>query len=444
VEALRVAPPEHQSARELVDNDDLAIADDVFLIAREELLGAQCVVQIGEHCRVLGVIDALTLRDMDHRLDPRHAFVGEDHDLGALIDLIVLVRAQARRQLREPPIQVGGLLRGPRDDQGRPGLIDEDAVDLVDDGIGQLPLRALVEVDHHVIPQVIETELVVGAIGDVGAVGFAPRDRAQVLIAVVIGSVVGVVDKRSLVRPSGTRLDHAHAHAQSIVDRAHPLDAVLGQVVVGCHEVSALASERVQVKRQRGHQRLALTGTHLGDLTLMQDHAPDELDVIGTKADRTARGLAHRSEGFGQQGVKRFPIRHASTELRRRRAQRLRRESLELRLERIHRLCDLLKAGYRAVVGVTKKLLEETSGHSNLPCRRSSTRDYTTGKGPDNAQDTRRGSWVDQGEDCYHGLAPRRGGNPGDHQPRKGGEVRWICSIITSSRPSIASYGEQA
>ena len=57
------------------------------------------------------------------------------------------------------------------DDQGGTGLVDEDGVHLVHDGESVAPLHELSLVDGHVVPQVIETKLVVGAVGDVRVVG---------------------------------------------------------------------------------------------------------------------------------------------------------------------------------------------------------------------------------------------------------------------------------
>ena len=42
----------------------------------------------------------------------------------------------------------------------------------------------------------------------------------------------------------------------------------------------AFARQGVQVNGQGSHQRLSLTGGHLGDLTLVQDHAADQLHVV--------------------------------------------------------------------------------------------------------------------------------------------------------------------
>ena len=46
VQALAVAPTGHQPAGELVDDDDLALLDDVLVVAVEEELGLERVVEV--------------------------------------------------------------------------------------------------------------------------------------------------------------------------------------------------------------------------------------------------------------------------------------------------------------------------------------------------------------------------------------------------------------
>ena len=132
----------------------------------------------------------------------------------------------------------------------------------------------------HVVAQVVEAELGVGAVGDVGLVGGA---------ALVVGHHV---------------LDHADRDAERLVDRPHPVGVAAGQVVVDRDQVHVHAGEGVQVERQRGHQRLALAGLHLGDAALVQHHAADQLDVEVAQAD-ASRLEASRThgEGLGQQVV---------------------------------------------------------------------------------------------------------------------------------------------
>ena len=82
---------------------------------------------------------------------------------------------------------------------------------------------------------------------------------------------------------------------EEVVDRAHPLRVAAGQVVVDGDDVDAAAGERVEDRRQRRDEGLALAGAHLGDLALVEDGAADELDVEVAHAERPLHGLAgHR------------------------------------------------------------------------------------------------------------------------------------------------------
>ena len=63
----------------------------------------------------------------------------------------------------------------------------------------------------------------------------------------------------------------------------------------------ALAGERVQIRRQRRHQRLALAGAHFGDLAGMQRQAADQLHVEMAQPELAARRLAHQRKRLGNQ-----------------------------------------------------------------------------------------------------------------------------------------------
>jgi hypothetical protein len=142
-------------------------------------------------------------------------------------------------------------------------------------------LHAVLELELHVVAQVVEAELVVGAVGDVGGVGGA---------ALV---VVEVVD------------DDADGEAEELVDLAHPLGVALGQVVVDRDHVHAVAGERIQIAGEGGDQRFAFAGFHFGDLALVQHHAADQLHVEVAHLHRAPAGLADHGEGLGQNLVER-------------------------------------------------------------------------------------------------------------------------------------------
>ena len=145
---------------------------------------------------------------------------------------------------------------GSRDDERRPRLVDQDRVDLVDDGVVVPALHPVLGPHDHVVAQVVEAELVVRPVGDVAAVRLPPR------------LVVDVV------------LDDANGQPEIAQDLADPLRVAPGQVVVDRDQVAALAGERVQVERQDGDQGLSLAGRHLGDLALVQHDPADQLHVV--------------------------------------------------------------------------------------------------------------------------------------------------------------------
>ena len=252
VQAVVVATTGQHAAGVLVDDQHLAVHDDVLLVVAEQLLGLDGVVQERDQRRVRRLVEVL---DAEVVLDLGDA--GLEHRDGALllVDLVVDVLAHRVGDGRELAVPLHLVLRRTADDERRAGLVDQDRVDLVDDGEVVAALDAVGDVVGHVVAQVVEAELVVRAVGDVGGVGHA--------------TLVG----------THARQDHADGQAEEVVDATHPLGVVLREVVVDRDDVDALAGQRVEVGRQRRDQGLALTGLHLGDVAEVQRRATHDLDV---------------------------------------------------------------------------------------------------------------------------------------------------------------------
>ena len=170
-------------------------------------------------------------------------------------------------------VEVGAVVERAGDDERRARLVDEDRVDLVDDGVVVAALDHLRDLVLHVVAQIVEAVLVVGAVGDVARIGC---------------SALRVVEAVH---------DDADREAEETVDLAHPFGVAAGEVVVDRDDVHALAGKRVEIDRQRRHQRLAFTGPHLGDGALVQHHAADELHVEMALAEGALGRLAHGGEG---------------------------------------------------------------------------------------------------------------------------------------------------
>ena len=113
---------------------------------------------------------------------------------------------------------------GSGDDQRRTGFVDQYRVNFVDHGKPVWSLHHVVGVVDHVVAEVVEAELVVGAIGDVGCI----LHLALLWLHV--------------------RLDTARADSQHVENGFHPLAVPASQVVVHRDEVDATSGKRIQVE----------------------------------------------------------------------------------------------------------------------------------------------------------------------------------------------------
>ena len=305
MQALGVAAAFHDAAGELIDDLDLAVGDHVLLVAVEHVLGLQRLLQVVDQlARKVGidVIDTQAALDL-----LKAALGGGDGVLGLVHDEVarglhvlgsgehvvrdVLAALKAAHGAREVLVGAGGLGAGARDDERRSGLIDQDGVDLVDDGVVVAALNTLLGAGDHVIAQVIEAKLGVGAVRDVGLVGRALKLERHVV------------------------LQQADGHAQVLVDTAHPLGVALGQVVVDGDDVHALTGDSVEIAGQRGDEGLAFAGLHLGDVALVQRHGADELYIKVTHAHGALGSFAHGGKGLGEHVIERLAVGVALTEL---------------------------------------------------------------------------------------------------------------------------------
>ena len=239
-------------------------------------------------------------------------------------------------------IELRGILGRAGDDERRARLVDQDRIDLVDDGVVEGPLGHGVQAELHVVAQVVEAELVVGAVGDVAGVG-----RLALLVVELVH-------------------DHADGEAEEPVDLAHPFGVALGQVVVHRDDVHALAFEGVEIDRQGGDQGLAFAGLHLGDLALVQDHAALQLHVEVALAERALGRLAHHGEGLDQEVVQGLALGQALAELGGLGAQLLVGELGELGLECIDLRHRLVEAFDDAIIGGAEQASGQRTQHENL------------------------------------------------------------------------------
>ena len=171
VQSLRPAPAFHLAAGELVDDVHLAVLDHVLDIAVVELLGLDRLDQVVHELAVLGGVQVV---DPQRLLDLGHALLGGRGGVHLLVDLVVVLGLELADRASERVVGLGRGLGLTRDDQRRARLVDQDRVDLVDDRKPVPVLHGPLHGRRHVVAQVVEAELGVGAVGDVGVVGGPP------------------------------------------------------------------------------------------------------------------------------------------------------------------------------------------------------------------------------------------------------------------------------
>src|SRR5580658_1907685 len=134
-----------------------------------------------------------------------------------LFALDVLAAHQFRNDAVDLVVLVGGFFAGPGNNQRRARFVNQDGIHFVDNGEVVAALHAIVDVELHVVAQIIEAVLVIGSVGDVAG---------------VTGAAFFVIQLMD---------DDANGHAQKLVDAAHPFGVALGQIVVDGDHMHAFA-----------------------------------------------------------------------------------------------------------------------------------------------------------------------------------------------------------
>src|SRR5262249_12293689 len=188
-------------------------------------------------------------------------------------------------------VEFGTVIERSGNDQRCARFVDQNRIDLVDDGVYAAPLHHVLEPVFHIIAQIIETELVIGAVSDVAVV---------LLLALFV------------VQPMH---DDTDGQTQELVNLTHPFGVALGEIVVDGDDVHAAAGEGVEVDRKGRDQRFAFAGFHLGDLAFVENYAANELDIEVALPKGAFGGLTNGGERRHQDVVEYLSVSQLLLEL---------------------------------------------------------------------------------------------------------------------------------
>jgi hypothetical protein len=153
-----------------------------------------------------------------------------------------------------------------------------------------------------------------------------------------------------------------------MVDGTHRLYADLAQVVVGCHQMRALAAQRVEVEGQGGGEGFPFTGLHFGDAPFVEHDAADHLNVEVALPNRADGCFAHQRERFRQQFFELCPFGDLPLEFSGLRPDFFLGELLNGGFQRVNVVNRFAVLGKRAFNRIANDLLDQISKHTSLSC----------------------------------------------------------------------------
>jgi hypothetical protein len=183
VQAFGVAAALHHAAGELVDDDDLVVLHDIVAVALEQLVRAERLLHVVHYGDVLDVVERVALEQVglhQELLDSLVAGLGQGDNACLLVELEI-AGDQFRNEFVDGVVEFGAVVERARNDERRARLVDQDRVDLIDDGVVVAALHHLRGRVFHIVAEIIETELVVGAVGDVAGILLAPLIVVQLV-----------------------------------------------------------------------------------------------------------------------------------------------------------------------------------------------------------------------------------------------------------------------
>ena len=237
MQAVGIPSARHDTAGELIDDQYFVILHHIIPVTEHQVVGTQRQNDVVLDLQILRVCQVFNVEEILHLL---HTGLGQVHDLIFLVDhkvagllhhlthegihlrqLPVLALLQLAGKNVAHLIQLRGLAALTGNDQRGSGLVDEDRIHLVDDGVVKAALYQLCLVDDHVVTQVVKSQLVVGNVSDITVVRFP-----------------------ALVFLHG--VEHAaHLQPQEFMNSAHPLCVTVCQIVVDRHDVDALTFQGI-------------------------------------------------------------------------------------------------------------------------------------------------------------------------------------------------------
>ena len=120
---------------------------------------------------------------------------------------------------------------------------------------------------------------------------------AETFVFMVFVDIIFVVNIRGLVN------NYANGKTKEVINWTIPASITLGEVIVYRHNMDAAARKSVKVGREQGDQSFTFAGFHFGNVSFVERHAADKLNVKVAHAKHAVCGFANQRKGVWQNVV---------------------------------------------------------------------------------------------------------------------------------------------
>ena len=244
------------------------------IIERGSLGQKPCLAQ-----QLLGILVTLLCHVDAVRLLIHREITRFDHPVTRAGIGLALLAYQVGHQRLDCCIDRCLILRLTTDDQRCSRFIDQNGIDLINNGVVQPPLHTVTGFVDHVVPEVVKPVFIVRPVCDVRSIG------------------------RLLLFSRCLRQVDANGQTEKAVEAAHPLRVSAGQVVIDRHHMHAFAGQCIEIDGKSRRQRLAFTRAHLCHFAMMQGKSTHHLHVEMTHLHDALAALTNDSKGLRKNRV---------------------------------------------------------------------------------------------------------------------------------------------
>ena len=305
MQTFRIAAPKHDTSGKLIHDEHFAVLHHIVDIPFHNTVGTEGLIDmvgkccVFDICQILQAEELLCLGDTTacecrgaeffiHDVISIQAFIFLFLGIGRCVDNLF----QSADELIRSLIQIRGLAPLPGNDKRCSRLIDKDGVHLVHDGKVVSALNHMLFVNGHVISKIIKAHFIVCTICNIAGIRRTAFFRGFVMN------------------------DQANGNTHEPIDLSHPFRVTLGQIIIDRDNMHAILRQSIQVCRKDRDQRLAFTGFHFSNSSLMQYDTADDLNAEGLHTEDSPAGFPSGSKGFRQNIVQGLTLCKALLELR--------------------------------------------------------------------------------------------------------------------------------